>query len=514
MPSPPIRVLVVEDSAPQARLIEEILGAAKGASFEALWAPSLASALEILKREPPDVVLLDLTLPDSRGLATFEAVEAHGPHLPIVVLSALGDEAVGLEAFQKGAQDYFVKDDFDLKVLPRALRYAIERKRFQQELQESREQLSTNIRDFKGAIQDLKDRMDGRRLEEAHSLFLSAVSHELKSPLSVIKAAVGVLQDDPLLLARHRELLSTIDERSDRLLALIDSALDLGRLESGKQELRRRPADARALCESVARGMSLLAARAGVRLETDLPAGLPQASLDPERIEQVLTNLLANALKFSPRGGRVVLGLRRPGPWLEFWVSDEGPGIPPEHRERIFERFWQASPPARPDAGGLGLGLAIAKEIVSRHGGRIWAETAPGGGSLLVFRIPLAERAGGGRNVLVVDDDDNLCALLDAMLSAEGHQVERRTNGRLAIQRLRERPSLDLVFIDLILPEANGIEVIRAARKHQPQAQLAVVTGFPNTKLFYDAMSYGPLTVLSKPFQREHLRDVLARLAD
>lgn len=509
-----LTTLLIEDAEEQACLIREILGRTGEPTFAVDWAPSLQAGVERLAEGEPDVVLLDLTLGDSKGLATFESVQSRAPHLPIVVLSGSGDEAVGLEAVKRGAEDYLMKDGFDLRALPKVLLYAVERRRARRELSESRAQLEHNIHDFKAAVQELEvQRQRLRRIDELHAHFLSTVSHELKSPVSVIKAAVGLLQDETTSPAQGRELLTTIEERSDRLLELITSILDLSRLESAKQGLELKPVEAASFCRSVARAMGLLAAQKGIRLQTDVAEGLPKAWFDPARMEQVLNNLLANALKFTPRGGEVRLSLRAAAGWLEASVEDSGPGIPEENRERVFDRFWQADPAAAP---GLGLGLAICKEIVCQHRGRIWVEGTPGGGSRFVLRLPVDARspARPSREVLVIDDDESLCALLEAMLAAEGHRVERLTNGRLAIERLRERPLVDLVFVDLLLPEADGVKVIQAARAHQPQAHLAVVTGFPNTRLFYDAMSYGPLTVLAKPFRREHLRGVLDRLAE
>jgi signal transduction histidine kinase len=231
--------------------------------------------------------------------------------------------------------------------------------------------------------------------------FLSIASHELRTPLTVLSTHAQMLQRqtergqlDPALVGRSAR---AITDQSNKLVGLILQLLDVSRMESGKLQLEPERVD---LVEFVKRYVSTIRAESPshpIRLEA--PERL-EASLDPLRFEQVLTNLVDNAIKYSPEGGPIEVGLRCPSPELiELAVQDRGLGIPPEQRGQIFERFFQAHGAGR--RGGLGLGLYISRQIVELHGGQIWAEFPERGGSHFVVRLPsIAGEPGSGSQAL------------------------------------------------------------------------------------------------------------------
>jgi len=228
-----------------------------------------------------------------------------------------------------------------------------------------------------------------RRLETVRRDFIGNLSHELRTPLASLKALTETLQDgaleDP---PAARRFLSQIETEVDALTQMAAELLELSRIESGQVTLETRPVAPQALLAAAAARMRLQAERAGLDLQVDCPADLPLVSADPPRLEQVLVNLLHNAVKFTPAGGRLALSAAREDNVVRFLVRDTGAGIPADDLPRIFERFYKTDR-AR-TSGGTGLGLSIARHIVEAHGGRIWAESEDGQGSSFFFTLPAA----------------------------------------------------------------------------------------------------------------------------
>jgi len=229
-----------------------------------------------------------------------------------------------------------------------------------------------------------------RRLETVRRDFISNVSHELRTPLASLKALTetleeGALEDPPAA----RRFLQQMDREIDNMTQLVRELLELSRIESGKVPLNRQPLQAADLLESAAARMHLQAERAGLNLSVRIDEPLPPVLADRERIEQVLINLLHNAIKFTPPGGYIELAARVEGNEVIFSVKDTGVGIDPEALPRIFERFYKADQSR--SGGGTGLGLSIARHTVEAHGGRIWAESVLNRGSTFFFTLPVVQ---------------------------------------------------------------------------------------------------------------------------
>jgi signal transduction histidine kinase len=219
---------------------------------------------------------------------------------------------------------------------------------------------------------------------------VSVVSHELRTPLTSIRGSLGLLAAGTLgtLGERGQRMLQIATQNADRLVRLVNDILDLERLHAGQVELQRRTTPADALLQQAIDGLQGVAERAGVRMDNG--ATSVEVYADPDRVLQVLTNLLGNAVKFSPPGSVVRASAERRGRDVLFRVEDHGRGIPAEQLESVFERFRQVDASDARQKGGSGLGLAIARGIVQQHGGRIWAESVPGEGSTFHFTLPTA----------------------------------------------------------------------------------------------------------------------------
>lgn len=226
------------------------------------------------------------------------------------------------------------------------------------------------------------------RSDALKSTLLSSVSHELRTPLAAIKGSVSSLLEDEAIVrwdpVQRREFLLTIDEETDRLTRLVADLLDLSRIEAGVLRPQREPY---ALDELLWSTIARLAPDVAARVRLRLPADLPLVPLDPILMERVVGNLLENALKYSPPAAPVTLAVRYRDDTVELSVTDRGPGVAPDERERIFERFHRAAPTRA--ITGLGLGLALSRALVEAHGGRIRVEEAPGGGAAFIVELPL-----------------------------------------------------------------------------------------------------------------------------
>jgi two-component system phosphate regulon sensor histidine kinase PhoR len=228
-----------------------------------------------------------------------------------------------------------------------------------------------------------------RRLETIRRDFVSNVSHELRTPLAALKALTETLQEGALEdLPAARQFLGRMETEIDTLTQMVQELLELSRIESGKVPLQLKSTAPDQLIRLAIERMSLQADRAGLEMKSSCPADLPPVLVDVDRMEQVLANLLHNAIKFTPPGGELTLSARRENDRVVFQVADTGVGIAPVDLERIFERFYKADR-AR-SGGGTGLGLSIARHLVEAHGGRIWAESEPGKGSIFYFSLPIA----------------------------------------------------------------------------------------------------------------------------
>ena len=233
----------------------------------------------------------------------------------------------------------------------------------------------------------LRDVTELRRLERMRREFVANVSHELRTPLASIRAMVETLEagalDDPSVSS---DFLARIISEVDRLALLVDDLLDLARLESGRTELSPESLDPASIVHHSARRLAPQIERSGLTVIVEVAPETPNVVADRARIEQVLLNLIDNAVKFTPAGGSVTVRAGPDADFVRFEVRDTGVGLAPEVMPRLFERFYKADRSRRSE--GTGLGLAIAKHIVQAHGGSIWAEPNPGGGSAFIFRLP------------------------------------------------------------------------------------------------------------------------------
>jgi signal transduction histidine kinase len=363
-------ILLIEDNPGDADLVRLRLVEAHS-DVAVSCATRLSAGLASMLVETPAMVLLDLNLPDSRGAETYRKVLDQAPGVPVVVLSGLEDEEMAASAVHQGVQDYLVKGSFDSKQLARAMRYAIERQALLTSLDMSR-----------------------RQQLQFKNEFLSHVSHELRTPLTCIHQFVSLILDGLAgkVLPEQREHLETVFRSVNQLRAMITDLLEATRAESGKIAIEPHCI---VIGDVIRQAVALLQGTAqakGIGLEAGLDIRIPFVYADPNRVLQVLTNLIENAIKFTPSDGSVMVKacLTDQDPdFVHIAVADTGRGISPEAKALIFERLYQDPNSVDDSRKGLGLGLYISKELVHLHGGKIWVESQLSHGSTFVFTLPL-----------------------------------------------------------------------------------------------------------------------------
>jgi signal transduction histidine kinase len=366
-----LQVLLVEDNAGDVRLLREMFRGERPDSFELTHLLRMSEAEIHLAKGGVDIVLLDMGLPDGHGLDTVRRAHAAAPSVPLIILTGLDDEALAAAAMTQGAQDYMIKGQIESRALPRALRHAIERHRMQTET----DLIRTHQMHFKDE-------------------FFSHVSHELRSPLTAIRQFVTILLDRLAgeLNPEQHQYLEIVLRNVKQLQLMIDDLFEVTGMEAGKLRIEQQCTSA---CDAIVYTVNTLqeaATAKGITLFSDVECGLPSVYADPARLRQILIILVDNAIKFTPANGTVKVQARlleEDPNRLLLEVSDSGCGIGPDMTERIFERLFQASDLGVSGRKGLGLGLYICKNLVTRQGGQIWAKSAPGKGSVFSVTLPI-----------------------------------------------------------------------------------------------------------------------------
>ena len=372
-----IKVLLVEDNPVDALMVRAALDRCANATFTVDSTDRLDAAITKYSSTPADVLLLDLCLPDAQGLETFVRARAALPHLPIVVLSGHDDEQLAIQSVQQGAQDYLLKGGSMKNELPRAIRYAIERHRAQQQIQ----RYAGNLREKEAEL------ARGEKLASL-GMLAAGVAHEIRNPLTAIKAAIFLQLKKAPPGSQDRADLDLVTGEINRLEHIVRDFLQFAR--PGEPQLVTTPAD-----QPLRQVQTLLAPQLDKSIIRLLLEASPPARLriDPDQIEQVLINLVQNAAEAIGHDGTISLRARRDSRTLGgvvrnvvvLEVSDTGPGIPPEVEKRLFDPFFTTK------RGGTGLGLSIGARIVQQHGGVMQCQTQANRGTTFGIVLPEVE---------------------------------------------------------------------------------------------------------------------------
>jgi signal transduction histidine kinase len=510
-------VLVVEDNAEMSRFLVDSLAP----DYRVTTAPDGAQGLEMALAIRPDLVVTDIMMPAMGGDALVRAVRTH-PELdgtPIVVLTAMADDELRVQLLREGAQDFLTKPFAADELRARVANFVM-LKRARDVLQSA---LSSRSRDVAGLADELA------AANRAKDEFLAVLSHELRTPLTPILSWTVLLREGMLDDATRRRAIETI-ERNARLQArMVDDLLDVSRAITGKLRLNVAPIALEPVIQAALASAASAAAAKAIRVETELPdPGL--VSGDPERLQQVVWNLLSNAIKFAPRGGRVAVRLVRVADQAQLTVSDDGPGIAPTLLPRVFERFWQADSSMTRAQGGLGIGLAVVRQIVELHGGTVRAESeGEGRGATFTVTLPVLSAVGDcppedpvaparstrfhGLKALVVDDDADTCEIVGAVLAKAGAEVRTCLSASQALAAM-DAWVPDILVSDIAMPGQDGYALIRKVRARRTEEGGAVpavaLTAYGRSEDRMKALSAGFQVHVGKPVEPRQLVNVVA----
>ena len=478
-------ILHLEDSPLDHKLVVARLRA-DGLTFDARRVETEADYRDALSRFPADLILADYSLPQFDGLTALQLATAACPNVPFIVVSGAMGEQAAVDILRAGATDYVLKEHLD-RLFP-AVRRAVREAQHRQARHVAEQQ-----------VRDARDAAEAANRAKDH--FLAVLSHELRTPLTPVLTALQMMESDPQLTALPAEFRDAVQmiRRNVQLEAkLIDDLLDLTRVSRGKLELNVQPTDAHeslrqvlAICDSDLRGKRLT-------LTTDPQADRPCVRADPARLQQILWNLVKNAVKFTPEGGRVSVTTRNvagpAGESFEVSVADTGIGIEPAVMSRIFDAFEQGGKQITKQFGGLGLGLAISRALADQHGGSLTAASdGTGTGATFTLRMPTAlaaaatpdaPAAGGGDpdvlrglRVLLVDDHLDTAKAMGRLLKRWGCVVQTAdTVGGAVAAAAASR--FDVLVSDIGLPDGSGMDLIRQLKSAGGHIHGIAVSGF------------------------------------
>jgi signal transduction histidine kinase len=347
--------------------------------------------------------------------------------------------------------------------------------------------------DQPGTVVVLRDVTKEAEVDRMKSEFVSTVSHELRTPMTAIKGYLDLLLmgsagSDPTV---QRSFLEVVKSNADRLSGMVDELLDVSRIEAGKVQMHLQAVSVRRVVREVVTMLQKGFDDRSLSLRLDIPDDLPDVLSDPGRLTQIVTNLLSNALKYTFEGHVDVIA-RVVGDHVQVDVADTGIGMTEEDQTRLFTRFFRASTAREKDVPGTGLGLSITHSLIEMHGGRIWVKSAVGQGSTFSFTLPImpaslaqmtpseampavkARLRAAPPKILVVDDEPNIAQLFRHLLEKDGHAVLITGRG-LDVLPLAQREQPDLILLDLILPDADGFEVLSQLKQDPVTRPIPVI---------------------------------------
>ena len=507
---PEVRALLVEDDPDDVFLCERAMRSVGTLQCTIEVVGSLREALDALDVARFDVAVVDLSLPDSSGIATVSTLAERHPEVPIVVLTGLVDDEAALAALHAGAQDYLVKGRVDAEATGRAIRYAIERGR----IDSSRRAQET-----------------AERANLAKSRFLSRMSHELRTPLNSILGFGQILE--MTVDGEDREYVEQILRGGRHLLGLIEEVIDIARIEAGEIAISVEPVGVDEVAVECLQMIAPIATQHGVAVSAESPTADPPSSVmvmaDRQRLKQVLINLLSNAVKYNRRGGSVAVSWSAPVEGrVRVEVRDSGIGLAPEQASLAFTPFERLG--AEDTAvEGTGLGLALTKSLVETMGGEIGLVSEQGTGTTVwtvwdaadpahaVLDLAAVERPGGDVDhgpaatvVYMVGNPANLRLVEGVFERRPGVRVFGAPDARTGLDLVaREHP--DVVLLDLNLPDLPGAEVLRRLRESPESADVpvVVVTADASKGLRDALLDVGAQAFLTKPIDVVELLGVV-----
>ncbi len=553
MPAPESNfpVLILDDDEATLTLERRIL---ERAGFSVVAASTPAAAQEAVEAGRVALLVLDYRLGSlTSGLDFFRSLRAAGRNLPAILVTSFADESKVIEALRAGIRDVVPKAGDYLDYLPQAVSRIIDQVHAERQLAES-EALKDLVERLRASEESLKRiaeererlleseraaRTESERASRLKDEFLATLSHELRTPLNAILGWTHLLRTRPGDARQIAEGLETIDRNARAQTQIVDELLEMSRIISGKLRLDVQRVDLPSVIDAAISSIKPAVEAKGIHLHTTIDPAAGSISGDPARVQQILWNILSNAIKFTPAEGRVSVRLERQGQEVVVAVSDTGQGLKPEFLPYIFDRFRQADASTTRLHSGMGLGLAIVKNLVEMHGGSVSA-TSPGEGqgSTFVVRFPLTatlepaedwvQQAPAlattgdavpqltGVRLLIVEDEPDAKEFLRRFLTGCGADVRAASSTEEALREMDAQVP-DVLVSDISMPVSDGYELIRMVRARPAErggnVPALALTAYARSEDRRRTLLAGYQAHLAKPAHPSELATQIASLA-
>ena len=519
----PLHILLIEDNPGDARIVELLLEESDLPECKIVNCQTLGEGVNALMKKDFDVVLLDLSLPDSRGFETLQRLISAKPDVNVVVMTGYTDKALGLNAVKAGAQDFLTKGGFDAEILTKTLRYAIERKNVLIKLA-----AATRAREVAEESARMKEQ------------FIASISHEMRTPMNAIYGMSNLLAQTKLD-GEQRSYIDSVRQSSEILLGVINDILEISTLQNGKMNFDSKDFDLHELMFNLVNVMQYKKDEKPLEFQLNIdPSVSATLKGDKLRLNQILFNIVGNAVKFTDEG-MVKIDVQlaenhKDTVILRFSVQDTGIGIPADKVDTIFESFTRIRTKDR-IYEGTGLGLAIVKNLVQLQDGRVWAESELGKGSKMFIELPFGKsHTSVAIEKTVIDTlqyNDSKKRIFHLLL-VEDHKmnqiVARKTlerqfdnisiqiaeNGKECIEILKKGHRFDIILMDIQMPIMDGTETVAYIREFMPQLKTPILamTAHANISKDNSFKNFGFDDFVLKPFEPEQFFEKIHRYLD
>ena len=519
----PLHILLIEDNPGDARIVELLLEESDLPQCHIVNCQTLGEGVNALMKKDFDVVLLDLSLPDSRGFETLQRLISAKPDVNVVVMTGYTDKALGLNAVKAGAQDFLMKGGFDADLLTKTLRYAIERKNVLIKLA-----AATRAREVAEESARMKEQ------------FIASISHEMRTPMNAIYGMSNLLAQTKLD-GEQRSYIDSVRQSSEILLGVINDILEISTLQNGKMSFEYKDFDLHELMFNLVNVMQYKKDEKPLEFQLNIdPSVSATLKGDKLRLNQILFNIVGNAVKFTD-DGMVKIDVQlaenhKDTIVLRFIVQDTGIGMPEDKVDTIFESFTRIRTKDR-IYEGTGLGLAIVKNLVHLQEGRVWATSELGKGTTMFIELPF------GKSQTSVSIEKPIAETIQYqdskkrtfhLLLVEDHKmnqiVARKTlerqfdnitiqiaeNGKECLEILNTGQVFDIILMDIQMPIMDGTETVAYIRQYMPELKTPILamTAHANISKDNSFKNFGFDDFVLKPFEPEQFFEKIHRYLD
>jgi signal transduction histidine kinase len=532
MESSRIKVLIADDEEGHIELIRRYL--LSSGSLELFIATNLTDLLIQTEKHKPDIILSDFRYPDGDAR---ELLSKHSLEIPVIIMTSYGNEVLAVELIKAGAIDYLVKSNDTFA----NIRWTIDRtlrewdiiqknQKAQQEIIRKNNEIELQNEEYRKLNKQLQFAKEkAEESDRLKSAFLANMSHEIRTPMNGIIGFSDLLETPGIGDEQRSNYIQIIKSSGMHLLSIINDIIDISKIETGQVILSEDWIKIKNIVNEIYCFFKPLTDSKNLQLVEDINLSEPDFTIkgDEVKLKQILTNLISNAIKFTDNG-EIKIKVEYANNELIFSVSDTGIGIPDQYREIIFDRFRQADYNIKGKHGGTGLGLAISKAYIEFMGGRIWIESEIGKGSIFYFSLPvifnsiteiqnfpsdllIRGKDWHNKTILVAEDEPVNFLYVSEIISKTGAKIIKAETGMKVLEMLKNGSAIDLILMDLKMPEMDGFEATARIRESGNNVPIIAITAFALSDEKNKAISVGCNSFIYKPFRSSELIEAMKK---